>query len=258
MPLDPDDLQEVINEQASECLGDISNRLNDTREAISQAFEAAKLYYDSRHSPLPTHKPGDFVSVRMDRHPISIVKLNKLSAQKLPSYEVMEVLAGGRSLRLRIPENNRLGMHDVISVQNVHKAVNPNADPFYRSENVEPGPVEDDDGHIARIVYHRDTPKRSRKYLIRPPEIHFLSIYIPPTKPAACFTLKLNLEEIIATHIPTIYYLRRPRAGGKGFTKISAIGVDDVFGGGGRRDRNRVSMIQSSTREDEEAHEDAF
>jgi len=103
-------------------------RLADAKEAIARSFTMYKAYYDQTHKALPKYKPGDFVSIRLDRHPVSIIKRNKLSAQKLPPYEILEVLAGGRALRLKLPEN--LGIHNVISVQNVDKAADPKDDIF--------------------------------------------------------------------------------------------------------------------------------
>ena len=130
-------------------------RLADAKEAIARAFTTYKAYYDRAHTALPEYKPGDFVSIRLDRHPVSIIKRNKLSAQKLLPYEVLEVLAGGQVLRLKIPGN--LGIHDVVSVQNVDKASDPKDDAFGRHPE-----------HIdQRIIAHRDTAKRGRRYRVR-------------------------------------------------------------------------------------------
>jgi hypothetical protein len=134
---------------------DVSMRLADAKEAIARSFSTYKSYYDKTHKPLPEYKVGDFVSIRLDRHPVAIIKRNKLSAQKLPPYEILEILAGGRALRLKIPEN--LGIHDVISVQNVDKALDPKNDAFGRN----PGTIE------QRIITHRDTPQRGRRYRVR-------------------------------------------------------------------------------------------
>jgi len=83
------------------------------------------------------------------------MKRNKLSAQKLPPYEILEVLAGGRALRLKLPEN--IGIHDVISVQNVDKAADPKDDIFGRHP----------EGTTQRIIAHRDTAKRGRRYRVQ-------------------------------------------------------------------------------------------
>jgi vacuolar-type H+-ATPase subunit C/Vma6 len=115
-------------------------------------FSTYKTYYDQTYTALPEYIPEDFVSIRLDRHPVSIIKRNKLSAQKLPPYEILEVLAGGRALRLKIPAN--LGIHDVISVQNVDRASDPRDDAFGRH----PGQTG------QRIITHRDTAKHGRRY----------------------------------------------------------------------------------------------
>ena len=143
------------NPAASEWLEDVSMHLADAKVAIARSFTTYKAYYDQTHSALPEYKPGDFVSIRLDRHPVSIIKRNKLSAQKLPPYEILEVLAGGRALRLKLPEN--LGIHDVISVQNVDKANDPKDDIFGRHP----------EGTTQRIIAHRDTAKRGRRYRVR-------------------------------------------------------------------------------------------
>jgi len=56
---------------------------------------------------------------------------------------------------LKIPSN--LGIHDVISVQNVDKALNPKDNAFGRN----PDTVE------QRIISHRDMPQRGRRYRVR-------------------------------------------------------------------------------------------
>lgn len=93
------------NPAASEWMEDVSMRLADAKEAIARSFSTYKSYYDKTHRLLPEYKVGDFVSIRLDRHPVAIIKRNKLRAQKLPPYEILEILAGGRALRLKIPGN---------------------------------------------------------------------------------------------------------------------------------------------------------
>ena len=68
---------------------------------------------------------------------------------------MLEIVAGGRALRLKIPSN--LGIHDVISVQNVDKALNPKDNAFGRN----PDTVE------QRIISHRDTQHCGRRYRVR-------------------------------------------------------------------------------------------
>jgi hypothetical protein len=49
----------------------------DAREAITKAFRTYKHYYDLNRWPIPKYKAGDFVSIRLDKHPVSIVKASK-------------------------------------------------------------------------------------------------------------------------------------------------------------------------------------
>ena len=63
------------------------NRLRDAMEAMQYATKIQKKYYDKCHSGLPPYKVGDFVTLRLDLHPIAIIWHNKLSQQKLPHAE---------------------------------------------------------------------------------------------------------------------------------------------------------------------------
>jgi len=129
-------------------------RLTDAKEAIARSFTTYNAYYDKTHLALPEYKPRDFVSIRLDRHLVSIIKRNKLGAQKLPPYEILEILAGGRALRLKIPPN--LGIHDVISVQNVDKASDPKDDVFGRQ------PCESSNTETAKRGRRRQMGKNSK------------------------------------------------------------------------------------------------
>jgi hypothetical protein len=71
------------NLAASEWMEDISIRLADVKEAIARSFSTYKSYYDKTQKPLPDYKVRDFVSIRLDRYPLAIIKRNKLSTQKL-------------------------------------------------------------------------------------------------------------------------------------------------------------------------------
>ena len=72
---------------------------------------------------------------------MSIVKRSKLTQQKSPPYEVLEVMASGHALRLDIPPH--LHIHPVVSIQHVEPCGNPRDDPWARKEEdlTEPGPA---------------------------------------------------------------------------------------------------------------------
>src|SRR5258705_12818938 len=72
-------------------LEQVKIRISDAQEAIRFAAALQKWYYDSKHGTLPDYKVGDYVSVRLDKHP-SFVRHNKLSQQKLPPCKIMEIL----------------------------------------------------------------------------------------------------------------------------------------------------------------------
>ena len=44
-------------------------KISDAQEAIRFAATIQKKYYDSKHGALPNYKLGDYVSLRLDRHP---------------------------------------------------------------------------------------------------------------------------------------------------------------------------------------------
>jgi hypothetical protein len=69
------------NLAASEWMGDVSMQLADAKEAIARSFIGYKSYYDKTCKPLPEYRVGDFVSIRLNRHPVAIIKRNRLSAQ---------------------------------------------------------------------------------------------------------------------------------------------------------------------------------
>jgi len=53
-------------------------RLSDARESIRYATLLQKRHYDANHSAIPAYKIGDYVTLRLDRHPTSL-RHNKLS-----------------------------------------------------------------------------------------------------------------------------------------------------------------------------------
>jgi hypothetical protein len=130
-PLPPsEENEDERNTEAETFLDGVSARLKDAQQAIIKALSAQKAYYDRRHSNLPDIAVGDFVAIRLDLHPVSIVKRNKLSQQKLPPFRVINVRSDGRAVELEIPSN--LNIHPVVSVQHVEKAQDPTKDPFGR------------------------------------------------------------------------------------------------------------------------------
>jgi hypothetical protein len=110
------------------------------------------------HSELPDIAVGDFVSIRLDLHPVSIVKRNKLSQQKLPPFRVVKIHSSGRAVELDIPSN--LSIHPIVSVQHVEKAQDPAKDPFDRYSAT---------SSMLRIVDSRMSSRRpgQKEYLLR-------------------------------------------------------------------------------------------
>ena len=123
------------------------NKIRDAREAMRYAIISQKKYYDQHHSGIPPYKAGDFVTLRLDLHPVAIIRHNKLSQQKLPPCEIKSILSGGRALELNLPEN--IGIHPVVSVQQVERAPNPLQDPWHR-DYLWPQAI-DDKGEIFKI-----------------------------------------------------------------------------------------------------------
>jgi hypothetical protein len=121
------------NLQAQDFVENARNRLKDAREAVTKSLRLQKLYYDRRHGPLRPIQVGDFISIRLADHPISLVKRTKLTQQKLPPYKVLEVLANKHAVRLDIPP--QVSIHPVLSIQHVDRAIDPSQDPFERSNH---------------------------------------------------------------------------------------------------------------------------
>lgn len=160
-----DDINE--NYAASDLLEATLVRLKDAQQAIVKATEAYKRFYDGRHSPMHPYKVGDYASIRLDKHPVAIIKRNKLSQQKLPPYKVIRIVSQGRALELDIPPS--LGIHPVVSIQHVEHVPRPSDDPFGRtpqsetvltSKTAQPNPVN------AQIIDNRRTKGGKQKYKI--------------------------------------------------------------------------------------------
>jgi len=151
-PMAEDDLP-----AADALLEDVRIRIKDAQQAIAQSNATQKKFYDQRHSPQPSYKVGDFASIRLDRHPVSIITRNKLSQQKLPPYEILEVHSNGRAVRLDIPSS--LKIHPVVSIQHLEPAPPPGEDPFKRGPPGSPATLES-------IVGHRQTKSGRMKYRV--------------------------------------------------------------------------------------------
>jgi hypothetical protein len=159
------DRQPDDNLQAQDFLELARNRLKDAREAVTKSLRLQKFYYDRRHGPIKPIAVGDFVSIRLDQHPVSLVKRTKLTQQKLPPYRVVEVLANKHAVKLDIPPH--IGIHPVLSIQHVDRAVDPSLDPFRRSDHVEPPAVDaDGDRWEGEIIDEKPTRSGRKRYLV--------------------------------------------------------------------------------------------
>jgi hypothetical protein len=153
------------NLQAQDFVEMARNRLKDAREAVTKSLRLQKLYYDRRHGPIRPIQVGDFVSIRLADHPVSLVKRTKLTQQKLPPYKVLEVLANKHAVRLDIPP--QVGIHPVLSIQHVDRAVDPSQDPFQRSNHEEPPAVDAaGDRWEGEIRDERSTRSGQKRYLV--------------------------------------------------------------------------------------------
>lgn len=73
-----------VHEGVDEIFLSNAGRLQDAQQAIVKGLESYKSYYDRRHRPILKYKVGDYASLRLERHSVTIIKLNKLSQQKFP------------------------------------------------------------------------------------------------------------------------------------------------------------------------------
>jgi hypothetical protein len=133
----------------------VRNSLRNAREAVTKSIRLQKLYHDHRHGPIRPIQVGDFVSIRLDQHPVSLVKRTKLTQQKLAPCKVLEVLANGHAVRLDLPQH--IGIHPVLSIQHVDRAVDPTLDPFKRSDHAEP-PAVDEEGQRWEVEIIDEKP----------------------------------------------------------------------------------------------------
>lgn len=151
-----EDVDMDVHEGADEMLLNNAARLQDAQQAIVKAMESYKSHYDRRHGPIPKYKIGDYASLRLDRHPVAIIKRNKLSQQKLPPYKIIDINSNGRAVKLDLPPT--ISIHPVVSVQHIEPAPAPREDPWLRGPPDELG--------AQSIVDHRDTKAGNRKFRI--------------------------------------------------------------------------------------------
>jgi hypothetical protein len=120
------------NIDATNFLDGVQSRLRDAQEAVIKGLAYQREYYNSKHRSDSDIKleAGDWVTIRLDRHPISIVKRNKLTQQKLGPCRILRMRADGRAVELELPNN--VNIHPVVSVQHVEKAPSPMEDPWKR------------------------------------------------------------------------------------------------------------------------------
>jgi hypothetical protein len=157
---DPND-----NLQAQVFVESARNRLKDAREVVPKSLRLRKLYYDRRHGPIRPIEVGHFVSVRLAQHPVSLVTRTKLTQQKHPPYKVLEVLANKHAVRLDIPLH--VGIHPVLNIQHVGRAVDPSKDPFQRSDHAQPPAVDTaGDRWEGEIIDEKSTRSGKKRYLV--------------------------------------------------------------------------------------------
>jgi hypothetical protein len=106
-----------VNPRTDEILENARNRILDAKEAILKGVRTQKTYYDRRYAKIPDIKAWDYVSIRLDKHPISLIKKNKLTQLKLEPMKVVATHSGGRALELNKPPGLHIAL--VISVQHV-------------------------------------------------------------------------------------------------------------------------------------------
>lgn len=155
---------ELNNEEAKNIISETKNCIKDTKIAIQQAFKTHKQYYDWRHTLLLAYKISDYISIRPDRHPVTIMEHSKLSTQKLPSYKITQISSNGRVLELDLPPS--LNIHPVVLVQNIEPEIDLFNDPFKRV-HPHPEPLKGCSKNFeASIVDHKWTPVWGIKYRI--------------------------------------------------------------------------------------------
>jgi hypothetical protein len=119
------------NIDATNFLDGVESRLRDAQEAVIKGLAYQREYYNKKHRNDINVSAGDYVTIRLDKHPISLIKRNKLTQQKLGPCRVIRVRADGRAVEVDLPKN--VNIHPVISMQHVEKAPDPVADPWKRT-----------------------------------------------------------------------------------------------------------------------------
>ena len=104
------------------------------------------------------------MTLRLDLHPVAIIRHNKLSQQKLPPCEIIKVLSGGRALELNLPES--MDIHPIVSVQQVERSSNPAKDPWKRDYPRPQAVDEDREIFKAEIIGDKTLRNGSKKYKV--------------------------------------------------------------------------------------------
>jgi hypothetical protein len=153
------------NLQAQDFVELARNRLRDATEAVMKSVRLQKVYYDRQDGPIQPIQAGDYVSIRLDQHPVVLIKRMKLTQPKLPPYKVLDVLANNHAVKLDIPPH--IGSHSVISIQHVERSVNPADNPFQRSNFEEPGAIDiQGDRWEGEIVDEKTSRTGQKSYLV--------------------------------------------------------------------------------------------
>jgi hypothetical protein len=112
-------------------------------------------------------RAGDYVRIRLDQHPISLIKRNKLTQQKFEPMKVVATHLRGRALVLDIPLGLRIT--PVIFVQHVERTSN-HCDYLLNRAMKKAQKLEAVDGadYRAIIIDEKQTPSGRCKY-----KVHF-------------------------------------------------------------------------------------
>jgi hypothetical protein len=160
--METDDPTVGANAKAEEFLDGVRSRLTDAQEAVARGLAHQKEYYNKKHRNDIKVSVGDYVAIRLDKHPVSLIKRNKLTQQKLGPCRVIRVRADGRAVEVDLPKN--VNIHPVISMQHVEKVPDPIADPWKRTGEDSPDVIDvrTRDGHREyriRDSWMRDAPQ---------------------------------------------------------------------------------------------------
>lgn len=107
-------------------------RLSVAREALQLSAALVKRNYDRRHTQRQPYAVGEFVALRLNDHPLSVLRRTKVNRRKLGPFQIVEVLANGQAVRLDLPSS--IHIHPLVSVQYVERTTDPANDPSARRE----------------------------------------------------------------------------------------------------------------------------